>query len=112
MVCFCTEYYYFVVKLDNMAIPICPVILLFYTDGPLPKFNIILTRKLLAQDICLHVYDFNDTIGPSLHVYDFNNIIGARYLLNYFLHVYNYDLQVMFYSSTEFLKSLLLSSPE
>ena len=22
-------------------------------DGPLPKFNIILTRKLLAQDICL-----------------------------------------------------------
>ena len=76
-----------------MAIPIRPVILLFYTDGPLPKFNIILTRKLLAQDICLHVYDFN-------------NIIGARYLLNYFLHVYNYDLQVMFYSSTEFLKSL------
>ena len=47
----CTEYYYFVVKLDNMAIPIGlrPVILLFYTDGPLPKFNIILTRpKIFA----------------------------------------------------------------
>ena len=88
-----------------MAIPIRPVILLFYTDGPLPKFNIILTRKLLAQDICLHVYDFNDTIGPSLHVYLLNYFLHV-YLLNYFLHVYNYDLQVMFYSSTEFLKSL------
>ena len=80
-----------------MAIPIHPVILhYFYTDGPLPKFNIILTRKLLlAQDICSHVYDFNDTIGPSLYM--FMILLAQAYMfmilsaLDICLHVYDFN---------------------